>query len=142
MNQFVPSSLRRPGVVLLSLIAILALGWAHRTYFAFEGPEETIADARRTVVVHRTDKPSQPDELHGTLVKGTLPAGEHEAEVLSDRNCAPDSEGISHCLNELALGKKHITIRHHHRMSEVPCLRPGEMVTVMDRETYAERSAS
>jgi hypothetical protein len=126
------SAFTRPGTLFLALLVVLATGWAHRI-------ASTPSEAQRTVVVGLTERPSTPGELHGMLVEGTLPEGVRDAEVLSDRDCAPDPDGISHCLNELALGETRITIRHHRRMAEVPCLRPGETVTVMDAATYAER---
>jgi hypothetical protein len=51
------------------------------------------------------------------------------ATVLTDSNCAPDTNEISHCLNtpKLANGKR-ITVRHDHNMANDPCLTPGEHV--------------
>ncbi|MGZ4137590.1 MAG: hypothetical protein ACXVPX_08475 [Actinomycetota bacterium] len=59
------------------------------------------------------------------------PAGPMMATVLSDANCAPDADGVSHCLNRLRLDSgSELTVRHNHRMIEVPCLSPGERVLV------------
>lgn len=142
MIRRIRSFFARPGSLLLVLVVVLAVGWIHRAIFSAEGGVSSSPEPPRTVVVGLTENPSEAGELHGTLVAGDLTDGAHEAEVLSDRDCAPDSEGISHCLNELDLGKNRITIRHHHRMSEVPCLRPGETITVMDSAAYADRQAS
>jgi hypothetical protein len=51
--------------------------------------------------------------------------------VLTDEQCQPDAAGVSHCLNTIRLTSgQTIAVRHPHRMSEVPCLAPGERVTV------------
>lgn len=142
MKRRIRSFFARPRSLLLVLVIVLAAGWLHRAVFSAEGGVSSAPESQRTVVVGLTESPSEPGELHGTLVAGDLPSGVHEAEVLSDRDCAPDSEGISHCLNELDLGTNRITIRHHHRMREVPCLRPGETVTVMNEATYEARRSS
>jgi hypothetical protein len=71
--------------------------------------------------------------LLATLETGTLPAGKAQAVVQSDANCQPDENGVSHCLNQLAIGNTTIVVRHHHKMSETPCLTPGEVVRLTDR---------
>jgi hypothetical protein len=69
--------------------------------------------------------------MYASYLDGTMPAGPMMATVLSDANCAPDAEGVSHCLNRLRLdGGGELTVRHNHRMIEVPCLSPGERVLV------------
>jgi uncharacterized membrane protein len=69
--------------------------------------------------------------LSASYLSGTMPAGPMMATVLSDANCAPDADGVSHCLNRLRLdGGTELTVRHNHRMTEVPCLAPGERVLV------------
>jgi hypothetical protein len=142
MKRRIRSFFARPGSLLLVLVIVLAAGWLHRAFVFADSGDASSPESQRTVVVGLTETPSEAGELHGTLVAGDLPEGAHEAEVLSDRDCAPDSEGISHCLNELDLGTNRITIRHHHRMGEVPCLRPGETVTVMNGATYKDRQTS
>lgn len=73
--------------------------------------------------------------LLATLETGTLPTGAAQAVVQSDANCQPDEHGVSHCLNRLAIGDTTIVVRHHHKMSETPCLTPGEVVKLTDRPT-------
>jgi hypothetical protein len=69
--------------------------------------------------------------LTASYLSGTMPAGPMMATVLSDANCAPDADGVSHCLNRLRLDSgAELTVRHNHRMTEVPCLAPGERVLV------------
>ena len=88
----------------------------------------------RTVVVSRVGMadPSEPEApLRAQLLEGQMPGGPTTAEVLSDENCEPDAMGISHCLNRMQLPDgSEIAVRHNHRMSEVSCLSPGEMVNL------------
>jgi hypothetical protein len=74
--------------------------------------------------------------LMASLERGTLPAGVARATVLTDANCQPDEDGVSHCLNELDFGGAKVVVRHHHKMSEVPCLTPGEEVNILSLEQY------
>ena len=71
--------------------------------------------------------------LLANLEQGQLPAGATSAVVLSDANCQPDQNGVSHCLNELSIGEAHVLVRHYHKMSETPCLSPGEVVRLTDK---------
>ena len=71
-----------------------------------------------------------------TLEQGTAPLGITRATVLTDENCAPDAEGVSHCLNRMQAGGQHFTIRHNHKMMEEPCFSPTEELNVLDVATY------
>lgn len=63
-----------------------------------------------------------PSELGGGARSGT---------VLSDTDCTPDAQGLSHCHNGVAFdGGGEITIMDSHQMSRHRCLRPGERVRV------------
>jgi hypothetical protein len=66
-------------------------------------------------------------------LKGRAPRTPMLALVLTDVNCDPDRDGISHCLNELRLlgNGRRITVRHDHNMHMYPCLTPGERVRVL-----------
>ena len=69
--------------------------------------------------------------LHALRVSGPMPARPAVATVLTDAECAPDAGGISRCLNRVRLRSgETLSVRHPHRMMEVPCLSPGEQVTV------------
>lgn len=95
----------------------------------------------RTVVVG-----GMSDSLPGTsnaagylmtnLRSGQIPAGATTATVLTDTNCEPDADGVSHCLNDLQIGNVVVTVQHHHQMHSVPCLSPGETVMLMPFEQY------
>lgn len=87
----------------------------------------------RTVLVSTGSAPvSQPGgPLHARLLSGRLGAAPMMATVLTDENCAPDAHGVSHCTNRLRMDDgSTMTLMHPHRMSEVPCLAPGERVSV------------
>jgi hypothetical protein len=95
----------------------------------------------RTVVVagsgERLPHMSETEGLLMTsLVTGQLPNGATHATVRTDSNCQPDQQGVSHCLNELEIGSTIVMVRHHHKMSEVPCLTPGETVNIVRLEQY------
>jgi hypothetical protein len=78
--------------------------------------------------------------LMTTLVRGQLPDGATTAIVRTDENCAPDADGVSHCLNELDFGTVKVTVQHHHKMSLTSCLTPGETVSMMTVAQYQARS--
>lgn len=54
--------------------------------------------------------------LMANLSAGQLPTSATTATVLSDANCAPNANGVSHCLNDLQIGNIVITVQHHHKM--------------------------
>lgn len=101
-------------------------------------PESSVSSAAqqlRTVSVYPSaDQPnrSTPDSLVRVQIeRGRLPDGQSRGIVVTDENCEPDAEGISHCLNQIRLADgESIRVRHSHDMSEVPCLAPGEQVEV------------
>lgn len=90
--------------------------------------------AIRKVLLSATDdgalsRPGGPQRAF--LARGRMPAATTQAIVLTDENCAPDRQGVSHCTNRLRLGSGAILhVIHNHRMGEVPCLSPGERVLV------------
>lgn len=91
--------------------------------------------AMRSVVITGSAQVSRGNgPVYVTLESGSIPAGVETATVLTDENCAPDQGGVSHCLNRVqfqtAQGMGEAVLRHHHRMSEEPCLSPGETVTI------------
>lgn len=98
----------------------------------------------RTIVIAENGEqlPRKGTVLLTSLVAGTVPQGARQATVLTDSDCAPDQNGISHCLNELAIDSVKVMIRHHHAMQAIPCLRPGEVVNIIDGPTYKSLPAS
>lgn len=101
--------------------------------------------ALRTVVVVAPGE--QRPTLRGAdvavdLEGGTLLTGVRLATVLSDKDCAADAQGVSHCLNDLKIGTTKVAIRHHHKMMEEPCFSPTEQLNVVDVATYATLQAT
>lgn len=89
-----------------------------------------MSDVRTVLVFSQEPSPSPSQQrLHAGLEKGKLPSGMVMGTVLTDEDCAPDRQGISHCRNlvRLASGRT-IVLRHPHNMTKVPCLAPGERV--------------
>jgi hypothetical protein len=114
---------------------------ASTSHFVELTPKNQTDSARRTVIVAQAGEGlpnfSATDKLLMTsLVDGQLPIQAMQAIVQTDSNCQPDEHGVSHCLNELAVGESTIMVRHHHKMSDVPCLTPGETVTILSLEQY------
>lgn len=98
---------------------------------------------RSVVITKRVESVAKKgDILVAELVAGHLPPQTRTATVLTDSNCTPDPVGISHCLNEMAVGAAKVTVRHHHDMRTVPCLSPGETVNILDPATYKAVPAS
>lgn len=103
------------------------------------------AGTARTVVIARLGEAvpgisGETGPLMSTLVRGIYPEGATLALVRTDENCAPDQDGISHCLNELDFGATQIVVQHHHAMAKTPCLTPGETVNVMTIAQFEAQS--
>ena len=105
------------------------------------GPESAVgghvagdAPVPRTVLVSSDHMPavSQPGApLHTLRVSGPVPRRPQAATVLTDEDCAANARGVSRCLNRIRLADgETLTVRHPHRMMDVPCLSPGERVRV------------
>lgn len=91
----------------------------------------TAAGGMKTVHVFAREPAPSPSavDLRAGLEKGTLPSGPVVATVLTDENCMPDRQGISHCINRVRIpGEGIVVLRHPHDMNQVPCLAPGEKV--------------
>ena len=91
--------------------------------------------AVRTLVVHRGAEPAPSvagRSMRAQRLSGPLPARPVMGTVVSDANCEPDAAGVSHCRNVVRMpGGRRLTVRHPHRMMEVPCMTPGERVRVV-----------
>ena len=114
---------------------------ASTSHFVELSPGNQTDSARRTVVIApggaALPNLSATDKLLMTsLVSGQLPSQAMQAIVRSDSNCQPDQDGVSHCLNELVIGSATVVVRHHHKMSAVSCLTPGETVAILSLEQY------
>ncbi|MDE2185050.1 MAG: hypothetical protein KGJ78_18710 [Alphaproteobacteria bacterium] len=107
-------------------------------------------DGLRTVIVIEANKPMTSDVVRSrqcrpwlicrngkdgidvvVLKTGKLPLRPVKATVLTDKDCAADVYGDSHCTNRLRLADGQvIVVKHHHNMQIYPCLTPGETVMV------------
>jgi hypothetical protein len=122
------------GVALALALAACGDGGAASPSASSPASAEATGEAGiRTVLVFDGEPPApSPSQasLHVGLEEGQLPqGGPREATVVTDEDCAPDAEGISHCRNVVQLdGGRTLVLRHHHDMTEVPCLAPGERV--------------
>jgi hypothetical protein len=130
-------------IVILAVIAIQQrpAAPASASHFVELAPGSQADATRRTVVVAPggaglPNFKATDTLLLTSLVDGQLPSQAVQAVVRTDANCQPDEDGISHCLNELAVGESTIMVRHHHKMSEVPCLTPGETVMLLTLDQY------
>lgn len=93
--------------------------------------ETTTPRQTRTVTVYNHEPSPSPSPVHlnAGLEAGTLPDKPVLGTVLTDEDCEPDAQGISHCRNVVRLpGGAKIVLRHPHAMMEVECLEPGEKV--------------
>jgi hypothetical protein len=86
----------------------------------------------RTLAVYTRTEPApsaHPERMRALLTAGRLPTSVVRATVLTDEDCAADAKGVSHCRNRLKLPDgRTVTVRHPHRMADVPCMTPGETV--------------
>ena len=75
------------------------------------------------------------DPVYVQLEVGDIPADVTYLTVLTDEDCMPDADGVSHCLNriefETADGTQTAALRHHHKMAEEPCLTPGQTLELV-----------
>jgi len=96
-------------------------------------------DGPRSLAITTRAEPapsSHPERMRALLLRGRIPVGIITATVLTDEDCAPDVQGVSHCRNALRLpGGDTIEVRHPHRMHDVPCMTPGEIVRVRRART-------
>lgn len=90
--------------------------------------------AMRTLMVsaRREPAPSLPGSTMRALrMRGPVPVRAAVGTVMSDEDCAADARGVSHCVNRIRLASGHVlTVRHPHRMADVPCMTPGERLMV------------
>lgn len=94
----------------------------------------SVPESVRTVLVARTmPLPSaHARRLSAMLEEGAMPAAPVKGEVLTDTDCAPDAAMVSRCRNEIRLGDgSTVVLRHPHDMRTIPCLAPGERVSLV-----------
>ena len=107
--------------ILLVLVAVLATALPAQ------------ASGGKALRVDRPDKGAGARVTTVHVVRGAV-ARRIQAVVLTDTRCNPDARGISHCLNRMRLADGTlVTVQHDHRMMDMPCLSPGEHVTLTPR---------
>lgn len=141
MNERIPRRLAAAAVLAVPVavaVAVVALGsgggaapsGADRDGAAGPSASPTV----RTVLVssERMPPPSEPGSvLRALRLSGRVPTRPTSGTVLTDEDCAADARGISRCVNRVRVASgRTLTLRHPHRMMEVPCLSPGEPVSV------------
>lgn len=85
----------------------------------------------RQLRVDRPEKGRGANVTHVRVVVQGSVAHRYRATVLTDSRCNPDAQGVSHCLNRLRLANGAVvTVVHDHKMMDMPCLSPGEHVTL------------
>lgn len=137
-------------LLLIAVLAVILVAQPDAPPQETVAPQQTTAPhfwndpAIRTIVVADSTQQltRKGDVLLTELVAGTLPSDARTAKVLTDSNCAPDQNGVSHCLNELEIGATKVTVQHHHDMRSVLCLSPGETVTVLNPALFQKLPAS
>jgi hypothetical protein len=95
-------------------------------------PHFQTSQVRRVAITTEARVSRTQDPVYVQLVDGAIPAGVTRLTVLTDENCTPDADGVSHCLNRVQFdtgqGTAQAVLQHHHRMSEESCLAPGEVL--------------
>lgn len=133
--------IKRFGILSVGALLIISAGVAFGFWSNASKTSATQLDpALRTIVVVAPgeQRPTlRGEDIAVDLETGTLPSGVRRATVLSDKDCAADAQGVSHCLNDLKIGTTQVAIRHNHKMMEEPCFSPTEQLNVVDVATYA-----
>lgn len=126
------------GIIVLALVVVLASDSGQKTPEAASAtavPHYQAAELRRVVIVPDAQVSRGQDPVLVQLIDGAIPSGVTQLLVLTDQNCVPDADGVSHCINQVrfitADGVGEATLQHHHRMAEEPCLAPGETIALV-----------
>lgn len=138
--------MKRLTIPVLGILAIAALTLAVVFGMTADEPAANNAAVSTDVPHYRTadiriaitDGPvvsRNQDPVYVELDSGVIPDDVSILTVLTDENCTPDEQGISHCLNRVeyatASGVQNAALRHHHNMAEEPCLTPGQTLEIV-----------
>jgi hypothetical protein len=129
-----PSSARK-AVVLLAALAIASLSGAIVLGILYFGQQPASAEpaipagaklsswfdngaaGQHVLRIFRGEAPAA-----GVRVTGT---------VMTDTNCDPDAQGLSHCHNIIDFGNgQRVEVENTHNMPVHPCLNPGQRLTI------------
>lgn len=134
--------MKRFALPTLSALALISLALA--IVFAVQGkdvasdptpvPHFNTADVRIEITDEAVVSRNQ-DPVYVQLETGVIPDDVSLLTVLTDEDCTPDEQGVSHCLNRVeyptASGTQYAALRHHHKMAEEPCLTPGQTLEIV-----------
>lgn len=129
----------------LVLLAVIAIGLSQISTSTPQPPQAKShfmdKNEMRSVKVAVKSEPMIMDEGGSTvavvtLLEGTVPAGDTKATVKTDENCAPDqggkTPGWSHCHNRVVFENgAEAVIQHHHKLAEVGCFTPGQVIMLV-----------
>lgn len=134
MKRFTLPFLGTIALMSLTLAVVFALQDDRGTTSPTPVPHFNDADVR----IEITDGPvvsRNQDPVFVELESGVIPDDVSFLSVLTDEDCMPDAEGVSHCLNRVEFatenGTEYAALRHHHKMSEEPCLTPGQTLELV-----------
>lgn len=129
-----------PAVVIAIMVTVMVLGTPMS-----ETVSEPVADptpvphfSMETVPVQITEdavESTHQDPVYVQLENGVIPDDVTHLTVLTDEDCIPDDQGVSHCLNRVEFqtgdGMQQAALRHHHNMAIAPCLTPGQVLELV-----------
>jgi hypothetical protein len=125
------------GILVIAVVAVVAADSgdeAPSSPLATSVPHYQASTLRRVEVTADAQLSRGQDPMWVELIDGAIPDDVTRLTVLTDENCVPDADGVSHCLNRVrfatAGGTGEAVLQHHHRMAEEPCLAPGETVVL------------
>lgn len=131
----IASVLAATAVLIIAIVAVARMQTAPAPSSSGPVPHYQTSSARQLAFSEQpiVSKGSGPVVVQ--LVSGAIPADVAGVTVLTDENCQPDQDGVSHCLNRIQFtssqGSGEATVQHHHRMAEESCLTPGETLTLI-----------
>ena len=120
----------------IGVVAVIMISVTRSHTISVSTPVSHYQTSSRQVVVSDQATVSRGDgPVVVQLVSGQIPANVSTLTVLSDENCQPDQNGVSHCLNRVQFqggqGSGEATLQHHHKFSEESCLTPGETLQLV-----------
>lgn len=135
--------MKRFYLVLMGAFAVFALSYAG--YLTVTGNDAATVDPTPVPLLRTADVRVQitddavvsrnQDPVYVQMESGEIPSDVTFLRVLTDEDCTPDEDGVSHCLNRIEFdtdsGAQNAALRHHHKMSEEPCLTPGQTLELV-----------
>lgn len=121
-------------VIAVAVIAIVSVARMPTARAPSPVPHYQTSTARQIALSEQPTVSNGNGPVVVQVVSGAIPADVTSVTVLTDENCQPDQDGVSHCLNRVRFtssqGSGEATLQHHHRMAEESCLTPGETLAL------------